>query len=204
MTAEFIDPRIKRTKELISNSFLLLIDEKGFDAITVQDITKKSEINRATFYRHYKDKFDLLEKIIDERLEVFLKSINPKSFHSISYQYNEEEPHPIFMALFEHVKEHIDFYKVMLGKSGINEFRVRMLNVIMDTFHNQFIEIFQKREVKIPEDILLNYIISAYLGVITFWVENGMKYSPKFMAIQLTKLSLFGPLRSAGFSDFQR
>ena len=199
MTADFIDPRIKRTKELIRSSFLSLIAEKGFDPITVQDITQKAEINRATFYRHYEDKYDLLEKIIDEKLEIFLKCINPKTFHSISYQYSEDEPHPIYLALFEHVLEHVDFYKVMLGSNGLNEFRVRMIKVIMDTFYNEFLEIFHKREVKIPEDLLLNYIISAELGVITYWVESGLKYSPKFMAIQLTKLSIFGPMRSAGF-----
>lgn len=200
MTAEFIDPRVKRTKELIRSSFLSLIAEKGFDTITVQDITQKAQINRATFYRHYKDKYDLLEKIIDEKLDIFLKSINPKSFHSIPYQYSEEEPHPIYFALFEHILEHIEFYKVMLGSNGLYEFRVRMINVVIDAFYNEFLEIFHKREVKVPEDILINYIISADLGVITYWVESGMKYSPKFMAQQLTKLSIFGPMRSAGFT----
>lgn len=198
MSSEFIDPRVKRSQKLILNSFLSLIAEKGFDAITVQDITNRAEINRATFYRHYEDKYALLEKIIDENLEIFLNRINPKTFHSISYQYNEEEPHPIFLALFEHISEHRIFYKVMLGSKGLHEFRVKMINVIIDAFYNEFIDIFQKNEVKVPEDILINYIISADLGVITYWVESGMKYSPKYMAQQLTKFSIFGPLHFSG------
>lgn len=198
MSTQFIDPRIKRTQQLIRTSLLSLIAEKGFDAITVQDITKRSEINRATFYRHYNDKYDLLDKIIDDMLEVFFKSINPKCFHTIQYEYNEIEPHPLFLVLFEHIEDHADFYKVMLGNKGLNEFRVKMIKAIMDMFFNDFSEIVKKREVIVPVDIFMNYIISAELGVVTYWVESGMNYSPSFMAHQLTKLSFFGPLRSAG------
>ncbi len=61
---EKIDPRVKRTRVLIQQSFMDLLEKKEFKSITVQDITQKAEINRATFYAHYTDKFALLEASI--------------------------------------------------------------------------------------------------------------------------------------------
>ncbi len=64
---ERLDPRVKRTRALIENTFNHLLEEKGFSAITVQDITSHAEINRATFYAHYADKFALFESILRAR-----------------------------------------------------------------------------------------------------------------------------------------
>ena len=60
---ERLDPRVKRTRQLIEHTFQQLMKEKPFSSITVQDITTQAEINRATFYAHYPDKFALVESI---------------------------------------------------------------------------------------------------------------------------------------------
>lgn len=57
------DPRVKRTRGLIQQTFAELMKEKGFDAVTIQDIAHKATINRATFYVHYSDKYALLDEI---------------------------------------------------------------------------------------------------------------------------------------------
>ena len=56
---EKLDPRVKRTRSLILRSFSELLAEKGFESISVQDVTDKAEINRATFYKHFVDKYEL-------------------------------------------------------------------------------------------------------------------------------------------------
>src|SRR5258708_26976541 len=53
------DPRVRRTRKLLQDALLELLAEKSFDAITVQDIAERSTINRATFYAHFVDKYDL-------------------------------------------------------------------------------------------------------------------------------------------------
>jgi AcrR family transcriptional regulator len=65
-TVEKIDPRVKRTRKLIVDAFVSLQAEKGFDDITVQDITTRATVNRATFYAHFADKYALLDDIIRE------------------------------------------------------------------------------------------------------------------------------------------
>lgn len=61
LAPEKIDPRVKRTRNLLEQAFMQLIQEKGFQAVTVQDITERAGVNRATFYAHFADKYALLD-----------------------------------------------------------------------------------------------------------------------------------------------
>src|SRR5258708_35111198 len=61
---ERLDPRIRRTRQLLQDALKRLLEEKEFDKITIQDITEAATLNRATFYAHYSDKFALLEELI--------------------------------------------------------------------------------------------------------------------------------------------
>lgn len=69
MKKESIDRRTIRTKRMIRSALAELIDEKGFNNISVTDLTKRADINRGTFYLHYLDKYDLLEKIENEIIQ---------------------------------------------------------------------------------------------------------------------------------------
>jgi AcrR family transcriptional regulator len=68
-----IDPRVRRTRGYIQGAFRELLNEKGFKSITVREITERADVNRATFYAHYADKYELLnvtlEAIFQEELE---------------------------------------------------------------------------------------------------------------------------------------
>lgn len=72
---EELDPRVKRTRLLITEAFTELIDEKGFQSITVADITERATINRSTFYAHFEDKFDLFDFVV---LSSFLETLHTK------------------------------------------------------------------------------------------------------------------------------
>ena len=84
------DPRVLRTRKLIMDAFIELSSQKEFKDITIKDITTEAMINRATFYYHFEDIYDLLEKVLSEVLLVNLNSdcyendeINEKAFVSI-------------------------------------------------------------------------------------------------------------------------
>src|ERR1700681_4588461 len=62
----FEDVRVRRTRKLLQQAFIELTMEKGFAALTVRDITERAMVNRSTFYRHYLDKYDLLEQYMNE------------------------------------------------------------------------------------------------------------------------------------------
>lgn len=73
-----IDPRTKRTRQLILRAFDSLLAEKSFEALTVQDITERATINRATFYAHFEDKYDLMNHSFTEMFQqVLFKNLKP-------------------------------------------------------------------------------------------------------------------------------
>jgi AcrR family transcriptional regulator len=59
-----IDPRVRRSRELLTTAFAELMDERGFASVTVQDVAERAGINRATFYAHYDDKFALFDQMV--------------------------------------------------------------------------------------------------------------------------------------------
>ncbi|MBI4306111.1 MAG: TetR/AcrR family transcriptional regulator [Chloroflexi bacterium] len=71
------DPRVKRTRQLLLDAFLSLLTDRGFEDVTVQDIAERATVNRATFYAHYKDKFDLAESLVREHFQERLAGVIP-------------------------------------------------------------------------------------------------------------------------------
>ena len=91
MTSTKADPRVIRTRKLIMDSFITLSEEKDFKDITVKDITAEAMINRATFYYHFEDIYDLLEKAL---AEVLLVNLNSDTFQ------NESLDEDVFIRIF--------------------------------------------------------------------------------------------------------
>lgn len=69
MNTQIVDPRATRTRQLITSAFDELIATKNFDQITVKDITNLATINRATFYRHFLDKYELVDIMLSEKID---------------------------------------------------------------------------------------------------------------------------------------
>lgn len=79
---EKLDPRVKRTRSLILQAFSDLLAEKGFESITVQDVTDKAQVNRATFYAHFPDKYALLDTFISQ---LFRQEIEKRTLDACHY-----------------------------------------------------------------------------------------------------------------------
>ncbi len=79
---EKIDPRVRRTRQLLEQAFIEVLREKGFQAVSVQDITEKAGMNRATFYAHFADKYALLDHSIRQgfRHEIEKRMLNACHF----------------------------------------------------------------------------------------------------------------------------
>jgi len=95
-----IDPRVIRTRQLIQDAFTSLVREKDFKAITVRDITEKATINRATFYAHFTDKYELLDSTITKDFRENLKQrIN------CHHMFNKETIRNILLVMCEYHKD---------------------------------------------------------------------------------------------------
>ena len=77
-TEDRVDPRVKRTRQLLLKAFEELLVEKSLETITVQDIADRATVNRATFYAHFEDKYDLLDHTLEEMFAQLLhKNLPP-------------------------------------------------------------------------------------------------------------------------------
>ena len=94
-----IDPRVKRTRALIQQAFAELLQEKGFQAITVKDITQRAEVNRATFYAHFPDKFELLS--INTQ-KIFREELEKRTLHACHY--SNQNLHALIVTVCEFIQ----------------------------------------------------------------------------------------------------
>ncbi len=110
-----IDPRKRRTRQALQNALLTLLQEQDLETITVQNITDCAGLNRATFYLHYQDKYDLAEHIIKSILEDIQKIHIPRR----NPQPDLDALQRPFIELFKHVQNHAAFYQAMFSaRSG--------------------------------------------------------------------------------------
>ncbi len=199
------DRRALRTKKLIRNALSELIEEKGYNNISITDITTKADINRGTFYLHYVDKYDLLEKIENEVIEELQESINnTRNIDAVSTEFvnnlnSVDKPMPFMINIFEYIKENSKFMKAILGPKGDPKFHMKIKELIETSlFEKKMIKAFKAENIKVPKEYFISYVLSAHLGVIQQWIQSGMDKSPEDMALILSKLFLLGPFKVAG------
>lgn len=179
---EIMDRRIIKTKIRIKDALFKFAVIKGMQNVSVQDIINEADINRATFYYHYKDKFDLLNEIVDETLEGLVNElvipIQFKSFEDIIY--------PPVLALFEHVEKHAKVYKIILSNNGLPEIRWKMLDIIKQSVQNNIAQSQEHRlEINLDKWFLENVVAGSLVALIVDWVENDLPNKPSFMAEQM-------------------
>jgi AcrR family transcriptional regulator len=90
------DPRVKRTRQLLQQAFISLMMERRFRDITVQDIANRATVNRATFYAHFEDKFDLLDSAIRDRFKQELPARMPTAS-----AWSKDHLHLLIIIVFE-------------------------------------------------------------------------------------------------------
>ncbi|WP_042462991.1 TetR/AcrR family transcriptional regulator [Neobacillus dielmonensis] len=198
MTKKLNDKRVMRTKRLIRDTLTELMEQKGFDAITVKDITDKAMINRGTFYLHYQDKYDLLEKSEAEffsSLEQIVRDLNPQVAISLTSQ---NEPFPVIVKLFDYFQETAPFLKALLGPKGDPKFQVKLKEMIKTLMRQVLLSQVNQEDLLVPEEFLLSYISSAHVGVVQYWLETGMQKSSEEMTLILAKMTLLGPGHATG------
>lgn len=193
------DLRVRRTRKLLRDALVALIEENGFDALKVSDIADRAMINRATFYRHYRDKYDLLTHCMDDAFEELAAQSRPP--HAESGERDFNAPAANLEAMLAHVADNADFYRVMLGKDGAGAFVSRLRDYLRRVAAERW-QTISKDSVQptMPPELILNFIASAYIGVIVWWVEHDCPDTPAEVAEHLLTLTIQGPYRALGLT----
>lgn len=177
-----VDRRVVKTRESLKKAVIELMSEKTFDEITIQDIADRANVNRGTIYLHYQDKYDLLDKLIEAHLN---------ELGEIDQWACELDWIDALVPYFEYFEKHYLFFSTMLAskeaKGAPSSFRTRLLVSFMEGFKSE-IDRESDKNSDLSEDVLLQYAGTAYVGVIEWWIRNGMPYPPQEMAKQVGTL----------------
>lgn len=173
-----VDRRIARTQTAIKNALLELMSEKNFDSITIQDIADRADVNRATVYLHYLDKFDLLDKVIEEHIH------NMSSLCELEADTDwiESTVHCVC-----YLENNYLFFSTILASEGAPYFRNRFVQHNIQEFKKD-IDITSGKNSGLDEEIMAEFVANAYVSVVEWWLKNGMPYSSRELAEQLGRL----------------
>lgn len=196
---QHIDRRITRTKIAIRDALVFLIEKKGFDNLSVSEIAVRANINRGTFYLHYRDKFELLEQTLNDVIKDVKKIFISSKSLKFSDFLDQDRPLPITVEIFEYLKENEALMRVIFGLGGGITFQGKFRKAVEDTLKLGFLGGLTQENFLVPRQYLISYILYAHFGVIESWLETGCKESPQEMARILSKLTLDGPIRTTGF-----
>ena len=120
-----LDRRVRRSRRLLADALLELIVEKGYDAVTIQEVADRADLNRATFYLHFDGKEDLLVAGLEERFDELVATMNLVAAGEPVW---ENPAHDLL--LFRHVAEHAPVYKALLGDRGLGWVMHRVIGYI--------------------------------------------------------------------------
>jgi len=95
-----IDPRVKRTRQLLQQAMMELVQEQSISSISIQDITERATVNRATFYAHFEDKFALMDSIIREQFQLVVISKLPAG-----YGWEKQSLRALILGVFDFLGE---------------------------------------------------------------------------------------------------
>ncbi|MEW4372052.1 TetR/AcrR family transcriptional regulator [Paenibacillus kandeliae] len=191
------DPRVLRTQQWIREALITLIEQVGFAAVTIQNLTHQAGINRATFYQHYQDKYDLLEHITTNMLASLKAEVNVEYLKKADVNLDLHTMESLFLRVLTIISQHHHSFKVMLGDRGLPSFQQQMIDLIKENLH----EVIRQPASTDPSfvitrDIAITYSATANVGLLTQWLTGKMPYSAEFMATQMASLFVHGPLQS--------
>ncbi|MAS37797.1 MAG: TetR family transcriptional regulator [Anaerolineaceae bacterium] len=181
-----LDRRVIRTRKLLRNALMELILEKGYDAVTVQDITDRADLGRATFYVHYRGgKEQLLVSNLEEIYDELVSRLKPLKREGLL-----PGPHKPSQVAFEHAAEHHDLYLVLLRSQAAASIAQRIREYLAGVIHQE-LEVLAT-ESPIPLKVIASYMAGSLIALITWWLENDMPYSPEYMSQIFSRLTMPG------------
>ncbi len=184
------DRRIQRTRRLLGDALLALIEEKGYAAITVQDILDRANLGRSTFYMHYRDKDDLLVSEFDHFKELFEHFESQPSAKGRHLQSSEYSPS---LAFFRHAGGQHRLYKALMGKRGgetVHKLLYPYISDLMKTHLEKFIP--DSKNSAVPREVAIHFFISSFLTLLTWWLDHDMPYTAERMDQIFQTLTLSG------------
>jgi len=186
---EKVDRRVRRTRKALREAMQSLMSEKGYDQVTIEELTERADIGRTTFYLHYSAKQDLLLEQFDELLSQLVDQLADIPLSSWSQQGQvlamENHPERPVSAIFHHAADNSELYSLVLHGEGVDQasqcLQEMMTRAVTSFFDPKLGNNSEKLNLQFPVELFGNYFAGALLGMIKWWLDEEMPYTPEEM-----------------------
>jgi AcrR family transcriptional regulator len=173
---EQIDRRIPRTRGMLQQALMSLILKKDYETITIQDICDAANVGRSTFYAHYTGKDDLkrsgFEHLRKELVDRQRKALAiPGDIRNRRLGFS--------LTMFEHARDHREFHRALVSSRGGAVALCSIRQIISDLVRDDLAATSDSSSDAIPREITVQYIVGAYMAVLTWWLDGGAKLPPQ-------------------------
>lgn len=213
MAQNIPDRRVQKTRKLLQDALIELVAEKGYDAVTVQEILDQANVGRSTFYAHFRDKDQLLGSILDRLNELF-QGHEKQLLDAMKDLEREGNPDRILslsptLNLFQFVGQNHRFFKALLANRGYGVFAkpvydyvfAHIHGILTKPIHNEVLAQLHQpfktlssraKNGSLESEIAAHYFVSALMGVLVWWVEKDMPCTEREMDEVFRQLALPG------------
>lgn len=181
------DRRVRKTKKALREGLSVLMAQKNIREISVQELSDLADLNRATFYLHYRDIYDLQQQIENEVVE---------EINAIMEQYmptkEGDHPYPLFVALLTYIEDNASLCKMLLGKNSSRTFLDKLCTIVEERCLRTWLANYRVQEMEEELSYFSSYIVYGYVAIIEKWVESGMETTPEKLAGMMGSMGLYG------------
>jgi AcrR family transcriptional regulator len=168
------DRRVERTQQLIRGALLDLIQEKGFETLTVQQIIDRANVGRATFYAHFDNKDDLLASGFDD----LRASLTARQREALSRGRTvEDRVFGFSEEVFAHTNEYRDVFRAMVGKRSGAAVQRLLHKLLVDLIRADVKGAVTRKDGVVPAEALVQFIAGALFGLLMWWMDGRMRLS---------------------------
>jgi AcrR family transcriptional regulator len=172
MSARAVDRRIQRTRQLLHGALMALIQEKGFEALTVQDIIDRANVGRATFYAHFDSKEDLLASGLENLRDV----LRERQRQARSEGGSDERLFAFSTELFTHANAHRAVFRAMVGKRSGAVVQQLLQKMLVDLVREEVKAIWAERDDEpTPIEAISQFIGGGLFGLLMWWGNGKMR-----------------------------
>lgn len=179
--------RRMQTRKLLIQSTLQLVLEKGYDAISIQDITDRADLGRGTFYIHFKDK----EEVIWTAFRDLFQELEQEAHEKLDRRLPQVEYYGL-LNIFSHATENRDLYRVMFGRQGSAELASRAQDFLANAILTDIRDASEPPEINfdLPEEIEAQFLTGVISRLLSWWLDTPTDYSAEQMAA-MTYMALY-------------
>lgn len=180
------DRRVRRTRAQLRRALSELLREKTPDQLSVTELTQRADVNRGTFYCHYRDIYDMLDQLEAETLEEFSALMD--SYPAARLKGGLR---PILEDVFLFIQRNLDLAGSAMNLWGRSNFLERLKALLRDKVTRDWSSLYRFPDAA-QRDHCLNFLVGGAIGLVQSWMEGGGRETPQEMAALAEGLILQG------------